>query len=151
MEIKKTNLKDLLEINQLISDSKSFWNYDKEYLNSAIPLIQVSKAWLQEFEGYTLYDSKDICGFLGFEFKEGKCKLEHLWVKVEKIRKGLGSKAIIFMLEKARKRNIQNIYVFPDPPAEGFYLKLGAKYTNVVVTSRVTNGPEYREMVFQIN
>lgn len=150
MEIKKTAYHELFQLNELISRSKSFWDYDQDYLKAAIPLIAITESWLQQNEGYTLYDQNEILGFLGIKTFENFWELEHLWIDPKKIRKGYGQTAINHLCTIALAKNIKMISLLPDPPAEKFYLKLGATFTGKKVSSRVLNGPVFHEMVFKL-
>lgn len=148
MEIKKTTFDEISQLNQIISRSKSFWNYDQDYLKAAIPLIQITEAWLLKHEGYTLREDKDILGFIGIEIFDSYWKLEHLWIDLKKIRKGYGRKSIHFLCQVAREQKITKILILPDPPAENFYLNLGAEFTGKKIVSRIPNGPIFQEMIF---
>ena len=150
MKIKKTTFNEIEYLNQLITRSKSFWNYDQEYLNAAIALIQITEAWLHTHEGFTLSDNGKIIGFLGIEIFDIFWKLEHLWIDPDKIRQGFGKKAIQYLCTLAREKNMTKILLLPDPPAEIFYSHLGAQFTGVRVPSRVPNGPDFQEMVFYV-
>lgn len=148
MEIKKTNASEIIVINQLISRSKSYWNYNSDYLKAAIPLIQITESWLQQHEGYTLSDNEEVIGFLGIEKFDNFWKLEHLWIDTVRIRQGYGRSAIEYLFSIAKEQNIKFINLFPDPPAEKFYLNLGAKLTGKKTPSRIPNGPIFHEMIF---
>jgi N-acetylglutamate synthase-like GNAT family acetyltransferase len=150
MEIKKTNSNDITYINLLISRSKSYWNYDPDYLKASLPLIQISEIWLQQHAGFTLYNNCKILGFLGVEKFDNFWKLEHLWIDPEKINQGYGRKAIQYLCCLAMEQKIAKILLLPDPPAEKFYSRLGAQLTGVKVSSRIVNGPVFHEMVFNL-
>ncbi len=148
VRIQKTTKEELSILNAIISRSKSFWNYDEAYLKEAIPLIQITESWIDQHEGYSIYCDQILCGFMGIEKLETHWKLEHLWIDPVKIKQGLGAKALSYLLKIAKDQNIKIIYLLPDPPAEGFYKKLGAQFTGKTIHSRVINGPSFREMQF---
>lgn len=148
MKISKSNDEEIPRINAIIAASKSIWKYDERYLKAAIPLLLINKDWISQHAGYSLYED-DLEGFMGIEAIDDHWHLEHLWIAPNSMRKGLGRKAIDYARELARNAGIQEIYLFPDPPAEGFYEKLGAIYTGKIVPSRVECGPTFREMVIK--
>ena len=63
------------------------------------------------------------------------------------LKMGIGKNAIYFILKKYSELNVDKLFIFPDPPAEGFYLKCGARFTGEKFPSRVENGPEFSKMV----
>ena len=54
--------------------------------------------------------------------------------------------AIKFISERYKKKGVTKFYLFPDPPAEDFYLKCGAKHTGEKSPSRVTSGPTFSKI-----
>lgn len=149
MLITFTNPLEIHRINKIISESKSVWGYDEEYLKAAIPLIQIDSNWISKNKAYSIYDD-ELVGFLGIEVSESSWHLEHLWITPSKMRSGLGKYAVQFMLSEAKTAGIKSIYLFPDPPVEGFYSKVGADFTGKHVPSRIHCGPLFNEMVFRI-
>ena len=150
MHIERSTEDQIPLINSIIDRSKRYWDYIEAYLQAAIPLIQIDISWLQKHLGYSIFDNNELVGFLGVEQEENTWTLDHLWVAPHKIRCGLGKKAIDFIVSEAQKFHIAKIFLLPDPPAEGFYLRLGAQLTGKVVQSRVKDGPLFHEMVFAI-
>lgn len=54
--------------------------------------------------------------------------LEHIFIKPNFIKKGIGSKLINFATKYCIENNIEILNIFSDPNAKGFYEKIGAKY-----------------------
>jgi len=150
MHIERSTEEEIPLINSIIESSKRYWDYSESYLQAAIPLIQIDASWLQERLGYSIFDSKELIGFLGVEEEHGSWTLEHLWVSPNRIRSGVGRMAIDFIMKEAKMFDVAMIYLLPDPPAEGFYLRQGARLTGKVVQSRVKDGPLFHQMVFKI-
>src|SRR5665648_177744 len=140
MKICASELNELPAINDLISRSKSFWSYDEDYLRQAIPIIQVTEQWLKDHEGYSIY-LEELVGFMGLEIEGENVTLRHLWIHPDMVRKGFGTKIVNYLRELSRERGFQSIRFISEPPAEGFYRKLGAEFTGEVVPSKVKGGP----------
>lgn len=145
-----SNEQDISLINSIIECSKRYWDYSEDYLKAAIPLIQIDAKWLHKNRGYSIFDDDELVGFLGVQQDKDSWVLDHLWISPGKIRTGLGSKAVDFIVREAQKANITKILLLPDPLSEGFYLRKGAHHTGKVVQSRVKEGPLFQEMVFEI-
>lgn len=141
---------DIPQLNSIITRSKTHWNYPIPYLTLALPLILLNPSWIENNEGYTLIYEGIPIGFLGFKPGKNSIYLEHLWIDPPYIGQGHGRRAIEFLMAIGRERNIPTINLYPDPPAEGFYQRLGAVYTGTKVPSRIEGGPLFQEMLFTL-
>ena len=54
--------------------------------------------------------------------------LEHIFIRPEFIRKGIGTQLIRDVQKTCKELGIKRIYIFSDPNAKGFYEKIGADY-----------------------
>ena len=150
MGIELSTEQEVTRLNSIIERSKRYWDYSEAYLEAAIPLIQIDARWLQENRGYSIFEENELIGFLGVVQDKDFWTLDHLWISPSKIRTGIGRQAVDFMVKEAQKFHITKIFLLPDPPAEGFYLRQGARRTGKLVQSRVKDGPMFHEMVFEI-
>lgn len=148
MEFKEVSPDEIPLINRIISDSKSFWKQGEEYLAKALPLLTIDQEWIDVNRGFAIYN-EDLIGFLGIEIHEGQWFLEHLWISPARLGENIGTRAIELLKAQAETHRIERVLVFPEPPSEGFYLKMGARYTGRKVQSRIAGGPEFREMEFR--
>lgn len=144
-----TSSHELEEVNSLIISSRKIWNYDEEYFQKSLPLINVTEEFLLKNDCYSIFGNDEkIVGFIGIEKDEnGDFWIEHLWVSPSCLKTGIGKKAIHFILKKYHDLKVEKLFIFPDPPAEGFYEKCGARFTGEKFPSRVKNGPEFFKMV----
>ncbi len=150
IECRKARVEELARINSLIAAAKGHWNYDPEYLSAALPLLRIGREWLEKHEGYSIFWKGELAGFMGLEEEGDQWLLEHLWIDPAAIGQGLGRAAMDFALRLARSKGTRAIRLWPDPPAEGFYVRMGARFTGKNVPSRVASGPLFHEMVFEI-
>jgi transcriptional regulator len=142
MKIVRAETKSIPNINQIIRSSKAIWNYPSEYLNAALPLLEIDENYLTENLAFEILENNDkTIGFFAIAEKEGDKYLDHLWIEPSRLRKGIGRMACDFIFQLAAKKGWSRIFVFPDPPAVGFYEKLGFENTGESVTSRVSGGP----------
>ncbi len=142
MEFKKAKLDNLKAINELIFESRSVWNYPEDYARASLPLITIDEAFLNSQIAYEIHDSEFV-GFLAFENHDDDIFLEHLWIKKSRLKQGIGNAAAKFIDETAVANGWKKLKVFPDPSAEGFYLKCGFKNTGEKFPSRVPGGPTF--------
>lgn len=134
----------LEDVNHLIARSKAYWDWPEEYLSRAIPLHKITFSYLRSnrcFEVVT--KSGDLVAFLSLTDDGVKVVIDNLWVAPEHIGRGIGRAAVHFVFELARACGWRQLWVLPDPPAEGFYKAIGFSDTGERVPSRVSGGPVF--------
>jgi ribosomal protein S18 acetylase RimI-like enzyme len=134
----------LVDVNRLISRSKAYWDWPEEYLSHAIPLHQITPGYLTSSHCFEVVAPRgELVAFLSVSEGDDKVVIDNLWVAPEYIGRGIGKAAIRFVFKLARESGWTNVWVLPDPPAEGFYKALGFSDTGERVASRVTGGPVF--------
>src|SRR5437867_1632805 len=132
----------LARINDLIARSKSYSNWPADYLKKALPLHEIEPSYLRRNQCFELLDVNDqLAAFLAVAVSDTRVVLENLWVRPDLIGKGVGRRACEHALQLAREYGWRDLWVIPDPPAEGFYKKMGFSDTGERVPSRVPGGP----------
>jgi GNAT superfamily N-acetyltransferase len=139
----------LPEINALIARSKAYWRWPQGYLENALPLHRLSGAYIRRNQCFEIRDAADaLVAFFSLAESDARVVLDNLWVSPEMTGKGIGRRACDYIFRLARHRGWTELWVLPDPPAEGFYLKAGFSDTGERVPSRVPDGPVFS--VFRI-
>ena len=134
----------LARINDLIVRSKSYWTWPADYLKKAQPLHEIEPSYLRRNQCFELLDVNDqLAAFLAVAVSDTRVVLENLWVRPDLIGKGVGRRACEHALQLAREYGWRDLWVIPDPPAEGFYKKMGFSDTGERVPSRVPGGPVF--------
>ncbi len=132
----------LTDINGLIASSKSHWSWPEEYLSKALPLHRVSPAYARNNYCFEVLDTRDkLIAFFSVAVDDTRVLLDNLWVTPDLIGNGIGRRACEHVFQLAREQGWAQLWVLPDPPAEGFYLKMGFSDTGERVPSRVPGGP----------
>jgi GNAT superfamily N-acetyltransferase len=151
VEMRPAREQDIPQINDIILRSKAHWHYDERYLEASRPFLAVTEKWLSQNHGYSITDKSElVVGFLGFELKDHCCYLEHLWIDPTFIGRGFGKEAMKWLHIAAIERKCSEIRRLPDPPAEGFYLNMGARFSGKKVQSRIDAGPLFQEMIIDL-
>lgn len=134
----------LQEINDLIARSKSHWPWPAEYLQAALPLHALSLDYLEKNLCVQVLDERDgLVAFGSLAEELPVLLLDNLWVDPVLIGRGVGRQTFQYLLQAATDRGASAIRVLPDPPAEGFYRRMGFVDTGERIKSRVTGGPVY--------
>jgi GNAT superfamily N-acetyltransferase len=129
-------------INALIGRSKAYWDWPAGYLEQALVLQRIDAEYLRGSHSFQILDGQnELVGFFAVAAGNNRIVLDNLWVTPERIGQGIGRKACEHVFQLARDHKWTALWVVPDPPAEGFYQRLGFVDTGERRPSRVPGGP----------
>jgi GNAT superfamily N-acetyltransferase len=132
----------LAAINRLIARSKASWSWPEGYLEQALPLHELTATYLCGNHCFEILDREDVLiGFVSIVASGATVTLDNLWIAPERIGQGIGRQACDHVFRLAQRQGWTELWVLPDPPAEGFYRKAGFLDTGARVPSRVPGGP----------
>jgi GNAT superfamily N-acetyltransferase len=138
----RARARSLAAINRLVARSKAHWNWPEGYLDKALVLQKVTRAYLRHNHCCEVLDGRGkLVAFLSVVVSDARPVLDNLWVTPERIGRGIGRWACTQVFHWARERGWTELRVVPDPPAEGLYLKVGFSDTGERVPSRIPGGP----------
>jgi GNAT superfamily N-acetyltransferase len=144
MRIIPAREESLSGINALIAISKAYWSWPADYLKKALPLHVVDPAYLRTNYCFEVLGAQDeLVAFFAVVASDTRVILDNLWVTPELIGMGIGRRACKHIFRLACEHRWTELWVLPDPPAEGFYLKAGFSDTGERVPSRVSGGPVF--------
>ncbi len=87
---------------------------------------------------------RKVVGFSSVTEKNGDMYLDHLWIHPACHKSGFGRMACEWIFEIGKNQGWRQLFVLPDPPAVGFYMRLGFLETGIQVPSRIDGGPTFR-------
>lgn len=145
------------DLNRLSLQSRNVWagtpGYFEGYLEQSRNLIDITSDYIQKnivCVGYAGNLHKQIFGFFAFKIEENQKKiLDHFWIDPHFMKKGLGQKMFQQALYVAKLHQWDSFELYSDPPAEGFYLKMGAKKIGEV-PSRISGGPIFPALKVEV-
>ena len=119
--------------------SKHYWGYPDEYFDIWKHELTITPEYIKHNHVFAAYTEEEILGYFSLvEVAEyfvtnevGVDKgfwLEHIFIRPEYMRMGIGKKLIAFMQKYCRENNISELHIFSDPNADGFYDSIGAEY-----------------------
>ena len=141
---------DLEAYNRLIARSKAVWPWPPGYLDAALPLLRIDQAYLVRNLALTIQEDGRPAGFAAFILEPRQALLDHFWIEPDRIGLGLGRRAFQQMIRLVSARGIRTLSVYPDPPAEPFYEKLGFVAVGDPVPSRIAGGPPFRSFRLEL-
>jgi GNAT superfamily N-acetyltransferase len=136
--------RSLVEINRLIACSKSYWHWPAGYLEAALPLHVLTTDYVRSnycFE--VLVPDGRLIAFSSVVANTPRVLLDNLWVTPDLIGRGVGRRTCEHLFRFSREQGLTDLWVLPDPPAEGFYRKVGFADTGERTPSRVPRGPVF--------
>lgn len=138
-------------INALIARSKAYWSWPTEYLEQALVLQRVDADYLRGHHSFeVLYRKNELVGFFAVASGHDRVVLDNLWVAPEMIGRGIGRRACEYVFQLARDHGWTELWVVPDPPAEGFYQRMGFIDTGEQIPSRVPGGPLFSAYLLRL-
>lgn len=137
--IEKANITDSDILTDIAFSAKRHWNYPNEYFEIWKNELTITEDYLQQNIVYKAQQGNLTIGFYSIvenksDFYSGEILvkkgfwLEHIFIKPDYHRFGLGRKLIEHAKLVSAKIGISNLLVFVDPYARGFYDKMGAEF-----------------------
>jgi len=126
-------------LTQISFASKHIWNYPEEYFEVWKNELTITPEYIQKNIVTIAESDHKILGYYSIvkneqDFWAGKIFvmkgywLEHIFIRPEFIKKGVGTQLIRNVQKTCKEHGIERIYIFSDPNAKGFYEKTGAEY-----------------------
>lgn len=121
---------DLNKINILMYRSKSYWGYEREFMDKFMVFFQMTTEYLERNTVKLFYISEhDQCekaiGFYSFSVSTKEIELDNFFIDPDYISKGLGKKMWSTMIEDFKLIGVSRFTLWSDPGAEPFYRKMG--------------------------
>ena len=123
-KIENATLQDIPKLNEISLESKAFWGYPEDWLNSWEDELTINQTHIENHQTFKLVHEDCTIGFCVIEQHGDECHISHMWVIPKYIGWGFGK----VLLEESIKRGVHSpckIMVESDPNAEGFYKKYG--------------------------
>jgi GNAT superfamily N-acetyltransferase len=121
------NADDAPRLTQFIRAGKAHWGYPADWLRTYQDDLAISPEQIAAWHVRTASLDGQLVGFFALARHDGEWWLEHLWLAVERIGKGLGGELFRHAVAAAAKLGAARLRIEADPNAEGFYLHLGAR------------------------
>lgn len=119
-------INDADELTTIALQSKAYWNYTDELIESWRDDLTVTPNMIQEMLVYKYVTNEQIQGFYILnQPKDKSIELEFLFILPEAIGKGIGKKLLKHAFQQAKQLNSTTMTLLADPNAESFYNHYG--------------------------
>lgn len=125
-EIREAVTNEAHELSKLAYESKSYWNYDREYLEKAREHMIITEKEIINDLIFVAENGQDIVGFYHFTKSQDESELKWFFVHPRSIGQGLGQILWNHLLKTIKYHKIDRFVIKSDPNAEAFYIKRGA-------------------------
>lgn len=126
LKIRIAEYNDLDSINELLYVSKSYWGYDKLFLDQYMKIFRFTNEYLNKNTVKMLYIRSVFSGFYSFIVsKDGLLELDSFFLHPYCIGKGFGRQLWDICCQDARNLGKSEFIILSEPNAKRFYLKMG--------------------------
>lgn len=127
------------KLTQIGFAAKRYWDYPQEYFAIWKDELTITEKYIDDNVVFAVRSDEVIVAYYSIvqvaeDFFAGETKvekgfwLEHMFVLPEHIGKGIGKAMYRHAIDFCRDNDIEQLRVFADPNAKGFYEKQGANY-----------------------
>jgi GNAT superfamily N-acetyltransferase len=105
--------------------AKRSWGYPESWLDAWRKELTLAPEFIVTHAVYVAVEGDEIVGF--YALGEGGKELEHLWIRSDRMRTGVGSLLFRHACRTARRKGTRQLMIVSDPHAAGFYTGQGAR------------------------
>lgn len=125
--IRPARTDEAIEISALVMRSKSHWPYPAEYLLKCADAIKIDEWYIKKWPVFVGEINGIKAGVFALKIINDERRLDHLWIDLPFIKKGIGKRLLFNAMEEAKKMGWGRFCLAADPYALDFYLKLGGR------------------------
>jgi GNAT superfamily N-acetyltransferase len=127
LTIRRAVPSETAQLREIAIASKRYWGYPDDWMARWAELIAIPPAYLERNEVYVAELQGQTIGFLALVLRDRECELDHLWLLPEHIGKGLGRRLFEHARDRAKELGAVRLVLEAEPPAAGFYERMGAR------------------------
>ena len=126
MEIRRAQPAEAASLSKIAWAAKASWRYPEPWLQQWREQLTITPEFISANETFiALIDNRPVA-FHALLQTPAALRLEHLWVRPEEMRRGIGKKLFAHACEHALVLRASSLTIEADPNAEDFYRRMGA-------------------------
>jgi len=114
-------------LSEIAIESKQYWGYAPETMETWHSTLTLGAIHVDLHPPYLAEDNGEIVGFYQLIADGDRMELEHLWVRPQNMRQGIGKQLMAHAIAAAKSRGAKAMSIDADPNATAFYLSCGAR------------------------
>jgi ribosomal protein S18 acetylase RimI-like enzyme len=127
LEIRAADPTEAATLTLLAHAAKRHWGYPEEWIGLWRDELTITAGFIAGNRVYVAQQAGEIVGFCALTGWPPRLELEHLWVRPESMRCGIGAALLRHAADQALAAGARELEIVADPHAEDFYLAHGAR------------------------
>lgn len=127
VEIVRAGPDDAAQLKTIAVAAKAYWGYPEDWMARWADAIRITPEYIRENEVYIAMKDAEIVGWYALVYQDELGILDHMWVRPDLIRKGIGRQLFNHAVQAAKTHGARQIEMETDPNAVGFYQQMGLK------------------------
>jgi GNAT superfamily N-acetyltransferase len=126
MVIRPAKTDEATMLSEIAMEAKRYWDYAPEVMESWHSTLTLDAMQIDLHPPYVAEVEGEVVGFYQLIADGDRMELEHMWVRPQNMRQGIGKALIAHAITTARSRRATQLRIDADPNATAFYLSCGA-------------------------
>jgi len=127
MQIVRAKPEDAEALTQIAHAAKRHWDYPERWIEAWRDILTMRPEFIAANVAYCAFEEGRAVGFYVLTTEPDGLHLDHLWILPTAMRRGIGRALFEHAVDQARAAGFDLIRIEPDPNAEPFYQRMGAK------------------------
>lgn len=132
IDIRRAVAADAQTLTEIALAAKRHWGYPEDWMRLWTPALTITPELIASLEVWLAAQTDEVLGFCALRCKGHRATLEHLWIRPEHLRQGVGTRLFEHAVERARSAGCRVLQVESDPNARGYYENMGARQVREV-------------------
>ncbi len=124
--IRRAQPEDAPILTEIAHLAKRSWGYPDHWIQLWQYSLTIEPDYIRNNPVYLAYQGDEILGFYALSTSNEIIELDHLWIRPEVMRQGIGRALFVDALSRTAEAGKTRLSIQADPHAEGFYVQMGA-------------------------
>lgn len=135
IEIRRAEPHEAETLTQIAYAAKRHWGYPEEWIQRWQEDLTITPEFISDNEVFVALIDDQIAGCCALLLNGSLAEIEHMWIKPEQMRRGLGRALFTHAKLRAEESGARTIELSADPNAEDFYARMGARRVGEVLAA----------------
>jgi N-acetylglutamate synthase-like GNAT family acetyltransferase len=127
IEILRAHPEEADKLTEIAHAAKRHWNYPETWIQQWRIELTITREFITANEVFAATINGEIVGCCALVVTDSLAEIEHMWIRPEQMRSGVGRALFEHARARAIERGATVLELSADPYAEGFYARMGAK------------------------
>lgn len=127
VEIIRAGPEDAGQLKTIAVAAKAYWGYPEDWMARWADAVRITPEYIRENEVHKAMKDGEIAGWYALVYQDELAILDHMWVRPDLIRRGIGRRLFNHAVQGATANGARQIETESDPNAVGFYQHMGLR------------------------